>query len=119
MAAVLDIHTLHPATRIALPGLRSDREICLVSGKTDTSGQNRYIVDPASSTLNGNFQELMFAVKFIQRVTFQLIPFREWRGSPPGPFATNVSDEKPERQHRGTAANPTPDRIHASITSST
>jgi hypothetical protein len=52
------------------------------------SGQNRYIVDPASSTLNDNFQGPMFALKFTQRVTFQLIPFREWRGSP--------SDDSPQ-----------------------
>jgi len=73
MAAVLDIHTLHPAARFALPGPESDKQIRPVSG------QHRHIVDPASSTLNDNFEGQMFALQFQQRVTFQLIPFRECR----------------------------------------
>ena len=76
MAAVLDIHTLHPVARIALPGPEADKQIRPVSG------QNRHIVDPANSTLDDNFEGPKFALKFHQRVTFQLIPFREWRGSP-------------------------------------
>jgi hypothetical protein len=33
--------------------------------------------------LNHNFQAVALALEFPERVTFQLIPFREWRGRLP------------------------------------
>jgi hypothetical protein len=57
----------------------------LFPGKTDILSIQPFHVDD-------NFQEVALALKFHERVTFQLTPLGEWPGKPAGRFCLNVSD---------------------------